>query len=46
MFRLYPINICDHVKSLEHCGNQVRNTLKVLKCGPEEGWRISVSPIM
>jgi hypothetical protein len=31
---------------LEHLGRQIRNTLKVLKCGAGEKWRISVGAIV
>ena len=33
------------VLKLGHCGKQIRNTWKVLKCGAGEGWR-SVGPIV
>jgi len=31
---------------LEHFGKQIRNTLKVFKCGAGEGWGRSVGPIV
>jgi len=34
------------VLKLEHFGQQIRNTWKVVKSGAEEGWRRSVGPIM
>ena len=34
------------VLKLGRSGQQIRNTLKILKCGAGEGWRRSVGPIM
>ena len=34
------------VLKLGRCGQQIRNTWKVLKCGAGEGWRRSVGPIV
>ena len=34
------------VLKLGRFGQQIRNTWKVFKCGPTEGWRRSVGPIM
>jgi len=31
---------------LGHCGQKIRNTWKVLKCGAGEGWRRLVGPNM